>query len=458
MEKLTPAHEESKKTNPRNLDGMNTVSVDENGEVEIPNEIVVGKAQGLFGEKLYENISRDVQAQVEAVAESSDVTSVGTQVRNLAGAIRDSLKQKVLAPVVETYGMKKGVQARLERQVERDIDRAFEQIQGDYEQQTRIAQAELERKQREAETEQEVVQAESAFKTSMDSVMQAFMETVQETVQRTIEEKPKEVIEQLERHKAEQEKRTVEEEVRAHLRGFSRTIPSFIMAYGDGNLTLANFDIRTEDDVFLEVTGITKADFRFLRDGGEYQDPETGETAWFEGRLFDEVVFNDSVEEFWKKKQQLADYFDESQEEDIFDYIPPQKTNQIFTPKWVVSMMVDQLEENNPGCFDDPTKTFADLYMKSGLYITEIVKRLYRSEGMKVAFPDDGERIRHILQKQVFGMAPTRIIYLIAINYILGFDEELKHSTHNFVEADAAEAAKAGTLKELVDHHFGTTS
>ena len=159
-----------------------------------------------------------------------------------------------------------------------------------------------------------------------------------------------------------------------------------------------------------------------------------------------------------EKKQQLANYFDESQDEDIFDYIPPQKTNQIFTPKWVVSMMVDQLEENNPGCFDDPDKTFADLYMKSGLYITEIVKRLYRSEGLKMAFPDGKERIRHILQKQVYGMAPTRIIYLIATNYILGFDDELQKSDHNFVQADAAEAAKQGTLTELVDAYFGGES
>lgn len=207
--------------------------------------------------------------------------------------------------------------------------------------------------------------------------------------------------------------------------------------------------------MFLEVTGITEDDFRSLRDGGDYVDPETGETRHFEGNLFDEVVFNDSIEEFWQKKQQLANYFDESQDEDIFDYIPPQKTNQIFTPKWVVSMMVDQLEENNPGCFDDPNKTFADLYMKSGLYITEIVKRLYRSEGLKAAFPDGKERIRHILQKQVYGMAPTRIIYLIATNYILGFDDELQKSDHNFVQADAAEAAKQGTLAELVDAYFG---
>lgn len=437
---------------------MDTVTVDENGEVDIPSEIVVGKTQGLFGPKVYETILRDAQEKVEAISQSKDIFSVGKQVQGLASTIKDSLKEKVLAPAVEEYGIKRGAQGRLERQVEREIDHAFEKIQGDYEQQARIAQAELERKQKTATSVQEVRQAEAEFQADMDGAMKVFLDTVQEAVQSAAKDKPREVIEQLERHKAEAEKQSVEDEVRAHLRGFSRTIPSFIMAYGDGNLTLANFDNYTEDDVFLEVTGITISDFRFLRDGGEYTDPETGEAARFEGHLFDEVVFNDSVGEFWRKKQQLADYFDESQEEDIFDYIPPQKTNQIFTPRWVVSMMVDQLEDNNPGCFDDPSKTFADLYMKSGLYITEIVKRLYRSNGLKAAFPDEKERIGHILQKQVYGMAPTRIIYLIATNYILGFDDGLKNSSHNFVQADAAEAAKAGALEELVNKHFAATS
>ena len=39
--------------------------------------------------------------------------------------------------------MKKGAQARLERQMEQEIDQTFQKIQGDYEQQARIAQAEL---------------------------------------------------------------------------------------------------------------------------------------------------------------------------------------------------------------------------------------------------------------------------------------------------------------------------
>ncbi len=243
------------------------------------------------------------------------------------------------------------------------------------------------------------------------------------------------------------------------MRGFSRTIPSFIMAYGDDKLTLENFDSYTDPDVFKEVASISLDEFRFLRDGGDYIDEETGETRHFDGHLFDEIqkdlsVFNDSVKEFLAKKRDLANYFDENHDEDIFDYIPPQKTNQIFTPRWVVVMMVDNLEKENPGCFDDPDNTFADLYMKSGLYITEIVKRLYRSDGLKKAFPDDKERIRHILEKQVYGIAPTKIIYLIATNYILGFDAGLKEINHNFVEADTVKAAKEENLGALINQSF----
>ncbi len=74
---------------------------------------------------------------------------------------------------------------------------------------------------------------------------------------------------------------------------------------------------------------------------------------------------------------------------------------------------------------------------------------------MKEIIPDDNARIRHIMSEQVYGMAPTRIIYLIATNYILGFDETLKLETRNFVEADAAAAAKEGRLEELVTRCFG---
>lgn len=258
----------------------------------------------------------------------------------------------------------------------------------------------------------------------------------------------------VETKKKEREKETIEDGVRDHLRGFSRTIPSFLMAYGDNTVTLATFDTIIPDKVFLEVTSITLDQFKFLRDGGDYVEEETGQTKHFDGQLFDSVVFDDSVKEFLALKKKLADYFDEKSVEDIFDYIPPQKTNQIFTPKTMVKKMVDMLEQENPGCFDMPDKTFIDLYMKSGLYITEIVKRLYQSDEMKKQFPDNKERLKHIFEKQVYGLAPTEIIYKIATSYILGFDEDTKDIKHNFRQLDALPYAKDGTLEEVLEELY----
>ena len=160
--------------------------------------------------------------------------------------------------------------------------------------------------------------------------------------------------------------------------------------------------------------------------------------------------------EFIHLRGRLANYFDESHKEDIFDYVPPQKTNQIFTPRKVVVEMVNMLEQENPGCFDDPTYTFADLYMKSGMYITEIIKRLYNSEAMRRYFPDNHIRLAHILEHQVYGIAPTEIIYQIATHYILGYNNELGKGLHtHFAMADSAQLAKEGKLAEFVDETFG---
>lgn len=264
------------------------------------------------------------------------------------------------------------------------------------------------------------------------------------------------VVREVETAKKEAKKQTLEGNIRDHLRGFSRTIPSFLMAYGDEETTLATFDQVIPAEVFKEVTSVTVEQFRLLRDGGDVADPETGEPVHFAGELFDPVVFDDSVKEFISLRSKLANYFDESLDEDIFDYVPPQKTNQIFTPRNVVVEMVDLFEKENPGCFDDPSHTFADLYMKSGLYITEIIKRLYQSDGMKAIFPEDRERLDHILEHQVFGIAPTEIIYQIATHFILGFNDEIGNGCEsNFVCADSAALAKEGELATFVEQVFG---
>lgn len=441
MNKLPTASEEKRKAAPENLAKMDDIPVDGNGEVDIPDSVAIGQAQGLFGPKVYETIAQKTMEQAESIIRD-ETLEVGKKTKSIGGIFKNKISNEIIAPIAEAKGLKNKTREKIERQVHAEIDRKMEKLAGDYEQKARIAKATLEQGQQKAETVAQKDQCESSYKAALETALADLTTGVMETASRYIEEKSVQIIRQIDEAKAREEKRTVEDEIRAHLRGFSRTIPSFIMAYGDDKLTLANFDSYTDPDVFREVASISLDEFRFLRDGGDYIDEGTGETRHFDGHLFDEIVFNDSVKEFLAKKRDLANYFDENHDEDIFDYIPPQKTNQIFTPRWVVVMMVDNLEKENPGCFDDPDNTFADLYMKSGLYITEIVKRLYRSDGLKKAFPDNKERIRHILEKQVYGIAPTRIIYLIATNYILGFDGDLKEINHNFVETDTVNAAR----------------
>ena len=451
---FTPVAEPSKKGE-IDAEGAQEIPLDENGDVKLDDGYVIGVTKDVFGDKIYGDLGTVVE-DIATKAASDPVVKNDKELERL----KKQFHQKVVAPVVsETkshYGseMKKSDENQINRMLTSDADRRLEKAVGDYNIHRRTLEKEhqdaLLNMVREGKTEYQV---NREFEKKKQEAAQQFKADLKKTADEFIEEAAKDAVKTVETKKEERKKDTIESSIRDHLRGFSRTIPSFLMAYGDDSVSLATFDRIIPDNVFKDVTSITKAQFRFLRDGGDYI--ENGETKHFNGNLFDPVVFDDSVKEFLAMRKRLANYFDESNTEDIFDYIPPQKTNQIFTPKKVVKMMVDKLEEQNPGCFDDPNKTFADLYMKSGLYITEIVKRLFNSEAMKNAIPDDDERIRHILKKQVFGMAPTQIIYKIATNYILGFDETLMDETHNFVQADAAEASKNGTLAELVNKCFG---
>lgn len=249
-----------------------------------------------------------------------------------------------------------------------------------------------------------------------------------------------EKVEQKETATVENVQKTKEDEVRDHLRSFTRTIPMFIMANSSrSTITIDNFDEHISDEDFVDLTNITKAEFHMLRDGFDYE--QDGERKHF-GGVFDRYKFNASIAEFVAEKMQRADYFNTN--DDIFELIPNQKNNQIFTPKRVVKMMVDSLEHENPELFRRTDSTFIDLYMKSGMYITEVTKRLFTNT--RSQYNSDQECLQHILERQVYGLAPTRILNDITQSYIFGFDDNHYISTHNFKQYDLLPQAKAGTV------------
>ena len=440
-----------------------SLSLNENGEVEIPREQVIGTASELFGDKVYADVEYQLEAAVEEMQKKSDMTP--NPKRDELKELRERFSKPIADTLMESarsqYGsdLKKSTQNQLERKIRETTDTVVNREYGDYtihdNQLVKERDDKIHEAQQSGASMSEISRIDEEYAARRTQGYRDMVENINKKLQsdETVKKAAETIVETVETEKLNAAKDSIEGNIRDHLRGFSRTIPAFLMAYGDENTTLANFDTLVPEEVFWEVTvnpqtqkGVTLDQFRMLRDGGDYVS-ETGEKKHFEGQLFDEVVFNDAVQEFMKKRIELANYFEPDQNGDIFDYIPPQRTNQIFTPKKVVVEMVDKLEKENPGCFDDPKATFADLYMKSGMYITEIVTRLYQSERMKALYPNDGERLNHIFAKQVYGCAPTEIIYRICLRYILGFSDEIHIEKNNIRLCDTLEYAKNGTIE-----------
>lgn len=398
LDLLNPA-ETGKKTTKKTSVEINTggVEVDDDGNAVVSESTVTTQVGARFGEKIYGSVGDAI--------ENTDADD-----DSLSKVVEDAFKehfQQGLEDVADEAGVTKGVTSRIVGNSAKAVGRIVESEQKNASIKQKEAKIEYERRVAEAKDDDSKVQAEDAYRQKQTEIQEELKGAISNKVKDASKEQAAAATKSILENAENKKKQTVEDDVRARLRGFSRTIPSFLMAYGDTNTTLSNFDVNISDNVFKEVTGITLQQFRTLRD--EYH-------------FFDEVVFDESVQEFIKKKNSLANYFDDAQEEDIFDYIPPQKTNQIFTPKKVVKMMVDKMEEEDPLLFSDPDKTFADLYVKSGLFIAEIVKRLHK--GLESKIPDPELRLKHILENQVYGFAPSEIIHNIARNFIFGFDEK----------------------------------
>ena len=435
------------------------LSINDKEDVELSQTTIDIGVEDVFGEKIY--------AVVDGLQETiEDIQKKPTDIKKdkTFEALKEQFKETVAEPLISTakehYGkeMTASTQKAVERKITAESETVIAKHYGDFKIQHNTIELERQKKIEQATAEQKpekIAQINKVYDKKQEENKKSFVESMLEKAEELVKTAGQTIVKAVETDKKTKEKNAIETSIRDHLRGFSRTIPSFLMAYGNDDTTLENFDKIIPDEVFKDVTSISLDEFRFLRDGGDYTDEETGETKHFDGHLFDPVVFNDSVKEFLRLKRKLANYFDETSTEDIFDYIPPQKTNQIYTPKKVVIEMVDNLENECPECFEDSDKTFIDLYMKSGLYITEIVKRLFRSEALKREFPDETDRLKHIFETQVYGLAPTEIIFRIATAYILGFDEDVEIKNHHLRLFDTLPSVQRGTLEHDLDRVFG---
>ena len=377
---------------------------DPDGNVQVDLETVINPKVAELGKPVY---------RIEDLPSIEPDAPASTAATAIAKAVTEQTRQK-RKELKEAYGLTAKQLQRDEKRTEQAVKDQVERAYAEH----NIASKHLDDELNNAATEADA-EALQAKKLEQNK---AFQDNILAIVDKTMEEIVPEVVTREETKKEQKRANQTMDDARSHLRGFARTIPMFLMAYGDRGIRLSNFDDYTPDDVFHEITGITEGEFRLLRDGQKILEDD-GTVKTIPG-LFDEAVFDQALQEFLDKKEELADYFDDELTEDIFAYIPRQKTSLVFTPKPVVQRMLDILEDENPDIFTDPDKTFADLFSTAGLFLMEIVRRL--DTGLAEAIPDQDDRLRHILTTQVFEMSHNQILHRITIEAVSGGIPERK--------------------------------
>lgn len=89
---------------------------------------------------------------------------------------------------------------------------------------------------------------------------------------------------------------------------------------------------------------------------------------------------------------------------DILNCLANLSSDEVFTSPELANKLIDLLPQS---LFSNPNTTFLDPGSKSGVFLREIAKRLI--EGLKDVYPDLQERIDHIMEKQLFGIATTQL-------------------------------------------------
>ena len=415
------------------------IEVDEQGEVVVNKQESEAIEDDVFGDKIYAT-DKSVDDIAQTMSNVDDIDKVASLADKIANRVTTSVVAPNLRDIADEAEVK--LTARDKTAISRKSqEQAQESIRVKGEQQMlerrRLSSEFAERIDAAPDDAQRALLTEQKEREFEELKAQQKRELTEYIDTQVVSDVRQIAVEETQRVGANADKNKQEDAARERLRGFARTIPSFIMAYGDGNLTLANFDAKVDADVFLEVTSITLDEFRTLRDA----------------ELFNEPVFNQSIAEFLHKKEELADWFVQDATETIFDYIPAQRNNQIYTPPDVVVQMADSLEEENPGIYSDPNETFADLYAKSGLFCAEIIKRLYA--GLADAISDERERLRHIVEHQVYGIAPSEIIYRIMITFLFSSTKMSGLNQGHFIQADTMAAIEQGDLDKMIEDRLG---
>ena len=94
---------------------------------------------------------------------------------------------------------------------------------------------------------------------------------------------------------------------------------------------------------------------------------------------------------------------------DVLTCLANLSNDEVFTPPQLANQILDMLPKS---IWSDKNATFLDPVSKSGVFLREITRRL--NKGLELEIPDEQDRINHILNNQVFGIAITELTGLLS--------------------------------------------
>ena len=206
--------------------------LNEDGEVEVKEEYVIGKEAEVFGDKVY-----DTQEAIKEVDEHVDEGNTSTLADSLKKLVKEKQIEQIVSDASEKYQLKPTEQNRLTRQLTAESDRKIDKAFAQHDINHKVLEEERKTAMQERDkTHRTVEEIDREYEEKKQAVNQSFKEEVTELLNTITDDTKKETIKTVETSQKQKEKETIEDEVRKHLRGFTRTIPSFLMAYGDNTV------------------------------------------------------------------------------------------------------------------------------------------------------------------------------------------------------------------------------
>ena len=236
-----PSTEESARV-PLAQETKDSLFIDDKGDVSLPDEYVKNKTKELFGDKI-EDESSNLEAAVEQFYETDK--NKDNKLDDLKKSVHDIAIQDIASVIKDAYGdeIRPSDTRRLEVDIKKKVDKLLDkQIEELRINQNINEQKRSEEMQRRHETGRTTEEIDAEYDEKRRKIDEESQISINVALDKFFDKEREEATRTVEKTVKERQKRTIEDGIRDHLRGFSRTIPSFLMAYGDDTVTLATFD------------------------------------------------------------------------------------------------------------------------------------------------------------------------------------------------------------------------